>query len=121
MERWLVVFDRRDIIGTSDRDDQVRVGCVGAKAIGDQSGILQWRLIALKQLARTGNFSSFANSRGGQGDRHALPEVTIAPRFSRMHLPSKASVLGNCPRCWPSQPLSALAMASKSNRGSNSR
>ena len=36
MESWLVVFDRRNVIGTPDRDDQMCVGCVGVQAIGDQ-------------------------------------------------------------------------------------
>ena len=40
MESWLVVFDRRNVIGAPDRYDQVCVGCVGVQAIGDQSGIL---------------------------------------------------------------------------------
>ena len=39
MESWLVVFDRRNEIGTPDRYDQVCVGCVGVQAIGDKSGI----------------------------------------------------------------------------------
>ena len=72
MERWLVVLERRNVIGTPDRDDQVCVGGVGVKAIGDQSGILQGQLIALKQFARTGHFSSFADSGSGDRDRHAL-------------------------------------------------
>jgi hypothetical protein len=67
MESWLVVFDRRNVIGTPDRDDQVCVGCVGVQAIGDKSAVLQCHLIALKQLARTGNFSSFADSRSSDG------------------------------------------------------
>jgi len=75
MESWLVVFDRRNVIGAPDRHDQVCVGCVGVQAIGDQSGIFQCHLIAMKQLARTGNFSSFADSRGGDGDRHALLDI----------------------------------------------
>src|SRR5258707_2179156 len=100
MESWLVVFDRRNVIGTPDRDDQVCVGCVGVQAIGDKSGIFQCHLIALKQLARTGNFSSLptvvaATATGTPSSTSS--RVTIAPRFSRMHLPSKASVLGNCP------------------------
>jgi hypothetical protein len=45
------------------------------QAIGDKSGILQCRSIALKQLARTGSFSSFADSRSGEGDRHALVDI----------------------------------------------
>ena len=75
MESWLVVFDRRNVIGTPDRDDQMCVGCVGVQAIGDKSGILQCHFIALKQLARTGNFSSFADSRGSDGDRHTLLDI----------------------------------------------
>jgi hypothetical protein len=74
MESWLVIFDRRNVIGTPDRDDQVCVGCVGVQAI-DKSGIFQCHLIAPKQLARTGNFSSFADSRGSSGDRHTLVDI----------------------------------------------
>ena len=60
MESWLVIFDRRNVIGTPDRDDQVSVGCVGVQAIGDKSGIFQCHLIALKQLARTGKATPLA-------------------------------------------------------------
>src|SRR6202022_5091622 len=110
MESWLVVFDRRNEIGALDRYDQVCVGCVGVQAIGDKSGIFQCHLIAMKELARTGNFSSFADSRGGDGDRHALLDIKEGHNRTKIFanaLPSKASVLGNCPRCWPSQALSA--------------
>ncbi len=66
----------------------------------------------------------FADTRSGDGDRYALLDIKEGhnrTKISRTHLPSKASVLGNCPRCWLSQPLSALAKASKSSRGNNSR
>jgi hypothetical protein len=45
------------------------------QAIGDKRAIFQCHLIALKQLARTGNFSSFADSRSSEGDRHSLLDI----------------------------------------------